>query len=252
MKVDLFTFIAQIVNFIILVILLYYFLFKKIIRAIDQREETMRKEFEEAKNKREEAEQTIVEHKNQLNALDAQKEAWIKEAQTQAREERERLLEEARHSILEKKKEWSKKLEGEKTDFLKTLQEKIAEEVYSIAESVVTELANVELQKMLYQRFLKVMEGLSEEEMNNFRNIYFQAKEKEIKIFASFELSDKEKGEIEQILNRILEAKPEISFHSDSLGISLKLAGFQLNWTSKNYFEKLEKKFEKVLAETND
>ena len=55
MQFDLFTFIAQIINFIILVAVLWKILFKRIIKAMDEREANIRSDIEVAEEKKREA-----------------------------------------------------------------------------------------------------------------------------------------------------------------------------------------------------
>jgi len=252
MKLDLFTFFAQIINFIVLVLLLYHFLFKKIIRAIDQREETISDEFKEAEKKKEEARLAAQEHKKQLKEFHLQKIELLKKAKDQVNEEKTRDLELARVSIAEKQREWEKKLENEKEEFLKKLQEKIAKTTYTIADSVVTDLASVDFQSLIYKRFLEFLNQLSQERLQNFRQVYSEAKEKKITILSSFELSNEEKDQIEALIKELLKNEAVIVYKIEAnhfLGISLKIGGFQLNWTSSNYFAKLEDEFEKILSE---
>jgi F-type H+-transporting ATPase subunit b len=52
MLIDWFTVVAQIINFLILVALLKHFLYGRIIKAMDQREERINSRLEEAKKKK--------------------------------------------------------------------------------------------------------------------------------------------------------------------------------------------------------
>ena len=56
MLVDWFTIIAQIVNFLILMVLLKIFLYDRIVRAMEEREEKIRSRLQEAENTKTEAE----------------------------------------------------------------------------------------------------------------------------------------------------------------------------------------------------
>ena len=57
MLINWFTVVAQIVNFLILVFLLKYFLYDRVIRAMDQREQRIQQRLQEAEEKKQEAEQ---------------------------------------------------------------------------------------------------------------------------------------------------------------------------------------------------
>lgn len=254
MQIDLFTFIAQIVNFLILVALLYFFLFKKILVAIDKREKTIREEFETAKTTKEEAESKKNAYERELKEFAEEKEQLRKEAKLQVNEEKAKLLTEAKTALAEKKQAWENKLAQEKGDFFTRLEKKIAEEVYATSETVVAQLAGAELDRMLFQSFLKKVQELPKEQTDTLRTLYFKTKEERMTILSSFDPLEKEQEEIKQALSQILGETPRIDFRKErdhTLGISLKLGGFQLHWTSKHYFETLEEKFEKTFLNNN-
>ena len=57
MLINWFTVIAQIVNFLILVFLLKYFLYDRIVKAMDEREQRIQLRLKEAEEKKQEADQ---------------------------------------------------------------------------------------------------------------------------------------------------------------------------------------------------
>lgn len=255
MNIDLFTFIAQIINFIILVILLYFFLYKKIINAIDNREKGIRDEFERAREEKKLAEEEKNHYEAELRELDKQKENLIAKAEEEARQEKEEFLEEAKEEIEHKKKTWERKLETEKNEFLTYLQKTIGSEIYNTAQSVLQELANVDLQKQIFERFVNLLENLSEEQVAAFQNAYRERTKEGVILLSAFELSQEERDAILKPLAKILEEEPKIFFRIDpekTLGITIKINSFRFSWTTKNYFEKLEDQFEKVLEEKHE
>ncbi len=56
MQIDYFTIVAQIINFLVLVFLLRHFLYRPVIKAMDEREQKMVSRLKDAEQKREEAE----------------------------------------------------------------------------------------------------------------------------------------------------------------------------------------------------
>jgi len=249
-KIDLFTFISQIINFIIFVILLYFFLFKKIIRAIDNREATLRAEFEKAEEDNKAAEKDRAKYESLLKKLDSEKKDLRSKAAEETQQEKEKLLQDARKEINEKKRIWEKQIESDKRDFLKALQRKIGMEVYSAAEFVLKDLANSKLQHQIYERFMTVLQTLPEDRIKIFQDAYQKGNKDQVEVISAFKFSSNEEEEILQVLTKILQEAPKIIFRTDPnepLGLSLKLDSFHLHWSTKPYIENLEAAFEKIL-----
>ncbi|HLV93000.1 MAG TPA: hypothetical protein VKX34_07755, partial [Aequorivita sp.] len=97
MEINWFTVIAQIVNFLILVWLLKRFLYKPVLKAIDEREQKIALQLKEAAAKKEEArkDQELFRQKNE--AFDKERMAKMNEVHEQANIEKQRLFEEVRN-----------------------------------------------------------------------------------------------------------------------------------------------------------
>jgi vacuolar-type H+-ATPase subunit H len=100
MKIDWFTFAAQIVNFLVLVALLRWLLYDPIVRAMKKREEKIAGRLEEADRKREEAEEKVQEYEEKSRQLDQKRDELLKEARHEAHEEQQRLLKEAKQESI--------------------------------------------------------------------------------------------------------------------------------------------------------
>lgn len=255
MKIDLFTFISQIINFVLFVILLYFFLFKKIILAIDNREATLRSEFEKAEEEKKAAEIDHTKYESLLKELDSEKKDLRLKAIEETKQEKEKLLEDARNEINEKKITWEKRIEGEKKDFLKALQKKIGMEVYSAAEFVLKDLANSKLQHQIYEQFMNVLQTLPDDRIKTFQDAYQKRNKDLVEVMSAFKFSNNEEEEILQVLTKILQETPKIAFKTDPnepLGLSLKLDSFHLQWSTKPHIKNLESVFEKILEEKHE
>src|SRR5690625_3623681 len=96
MKIDWFTVIAQIVNFLILVWLLKRFLYKPVLNAIDEREKKIASQLEDAAMKKAEAikEQELFRQKNE--EFDRDRTSKMDEVYARANSEKQRLFQEVR------------------------------------------------------------------------------------------------------------------------------------------------------------
>ena len=92
MLIDPFTVGAQIVNFLILVGLLKYFLYGPIVSAMDKREEKIRSRLNDAERKKEEAEAERSGYEKERKEMEDQREKLLEEAEDEAEQRRKKLL----------------------------------------------------------------------------------------------------------------------------------------------------------------
>jgi F-type H+-transporting ATPase subunit b len=73
MQLDWFTLVAQIVNFLILVLLLKHFLYSRIVQVMDDRERHITAQLEEAEQKQRQADQEADNYRKQQTELEESK-----------------------------------------------------------------------------------------------------------------------------------------------------------------------------------
>ena len=97
--------ITQIVSFLVLLAILYKFLYKPLLRMLDQRSARIKDSLETAQRVKEDAAQTKEEMRNQFEVTQAEGQAMISQAREVADRFREEELAKARHDI---EMEWMK------------------------------------------------------------------------------------------------------------------------------------------------
>ena len=98
MLIDWFTVCAQALNFLILVWLMKRFLYTPNLRALDAREKRIAAELADADAKKAEAQKDRDEFQHKNEEFDQQRAALLSQATSEAKTERQRLLEEARQA----------------------------------------------------------------------------------------------------------------------------------------------------------
>ena len=96
MLIDWFTVIAQILNFLLLVVLLKHFLYGPILAAMDTRQQTIAQQLEEAKAAKREAEHEAEVHREKSLRVDIDRQALLAQAKIEAEEQRKALITQAR------------------------------------------------------------------------------------------------------------------------------------------------------------
>src|SRR5690606_34099683 len=160
MEIDWFTVIAQIINFLILVWLLKQFLYKPILRAVDERESKIASQLEEAARIESEAlqEKQLFIRKNE--EFDRTHAAQLEEAKKQVEAQKIRLYEEAREETNALRIKLEESLRQQEEDLKETLKRKTKEEVFAIASKALSDLAEEELEEQIITMFIKKMAKL--------------------------------------------------------------------------------------------
>lgn len=150
-----FTFLLQLINFIILVVVLYKFLFKPLTQFVEKRAEGIRHSLEEAKRARDEVAQARVEYEESLRTARQEAAALRQRMDREVAEERERLIQHSRE---------------EAQRFLTQARSEIEQEVRRAKAELRSEAVNVSLTaaERLLQR------SLTEEDHRRFAEQYIQ------------------------------------------------------------------------------
>jgi len=262
--IDIKLLIAQIINFGILLLLLIKFLYKPIIKKIDEEEEKLELAEREARLLIREKENFYMEKERILREAKERARFIIQEAQEAVKKLKEQERQEAEKEIknlflqAEKKLE-SQKLFFEKKIFLGIKSELENELLFSCKKNLSLELAK-ELQGKIFFPLLKeelkklsfksvLTEKTGKEEKKN-KSIF--PKKRFILLEAAFLPSKKEKAELEEIVASKLKAlKADLisyKINKDLLsGFRLEVAGFLLE---NNLWQLISDSFENALKKT--
>ncbi|MCX9084969.1 MAG: hypothetical protein OIN87_09255 [Candidatus Methanoperedens sp.] len=241
-EIDYFTFIAQVVNFLVLILLLRFFLYKRIIKAMDEREKKITIRLQEAKDLKIEAEKEIVEYQQHKQELSQKRESILIEARKEAQTISEELIKKARADVNESKEKWLEEVESQKKTFLSDLRRRSGEKIYSIASRVLEDLANDELEHHIINTFIKRLNNMGEQEKEAIRG-FIQKPHEEITIKSSFELSGTLPERIKEAVKDQIGNEAKFRFEIDRVllcGIELHTHDRQISWSLGSYLDNLE------------
>lgn len=251
MQIDWFTVIAQIINFLILVWLLKRFLYKPILNAIEERENKIASQLEEAESKKEEAQRQQEEFKQKNEDFDHKKNDLMKKAVEESEEKRQKLLEEARNEANEFRSQLKKSSEEVQQNLSQEIEQKVQREVFAITRKTLAELASLNLEKQTVKVFIRRLDGLKEDERKHFLEA-FKSKSGPILVRSAFDLPSEQKTEIQKSIAEILGAESEFQYKTLPelvSGIELTANGFKLSWSISEYLNSLEKSISKTIKE---
>lgn len=246
--IDWFTVGAQIFNFLVLVYLLKRFLYKPVIKAMDERESRIAARLEEARKREEEAVQERENYEEKNRDLDRRRQTLLNDMKEAVEVEKKERLGQVRKQIEAVRSDWHEALEREKDSFLHDLRERAGRHTYAVARRALGDLANVDLESHIIRVFVDHLRSLTEEEQVALQQA-FQASRSGFKVMSAFEIPQQASQEIADALKPYLSEPPDLQFQISPeviCGIELRVHGHKIAWSLRDYLEGLEA----VLTET--
>jgi F-type H+-transporting ATPase subunit b len=243
MLIDWFTVGAQVVNFLILLVLLKLFLFDRIKQAMDQRENNIKERFDKAKEQEAKAKDARESFEKKTQSLEDEWDARLKQADKEAKEQRESLIKQAREEVDGLKNNWQTALEQEKASFFDRFKKQAARLIFDTVEKTLSHLADTRAQDQAVKKFLSRFEDLDKEDLP--REIETQPR-----VSTGFDLSESQQKSIQKALSQKLpdlkniafDVKPELVF-----GIAFAAGGKKMTWHAHDYVSALEKQINQAI-----
>ncbi|MBV8215275.1 MAG: F0F1 ATP synthase subunit B [Verrucomicrobia bacterium] len=252
MLIDWFTVVAQVINFLILVWLLQRFLYKPIVNAMRTREQKIASQLRDAENQKSEAEAESLKLRIAHDELEGRRQELLREAEGEAETLRQQLKEEARHEIKTVREKWQQALRDEQGAFRAELGKAVRQEVFSIATSVLADLAGVDVQGRMATMFIRRLEKLSAEERMKL-SLFVTADGKAPVIRSAFELSPAAREAIEKAVAELVAADNSHGVRYEITpdlvgGIELTANGRKVSWSISDYLLSMEQRVQQLAA----
>jgi F-type H+-transporting ATPase subunit b len=249
MSIDWVTTIAQIVNFLILLVLLNRFLFKPVARTMDERETKINSRLAEAEETRARAlnEQETYRRKNQ--ELDRLREQKLSQLQMETDSLKKEWTRNARNEVEKLKVQWNEALRQDWARFLEDLRHRVCRETCAVTRNALKELADVDLDRHVLNVFTRRIRELPPEQ----RYAWAKSLEKtdsRITVVTAFEISDNDRTRLTALLNEQFSRKVHLDFKvSPEMVLGMELQGHdrKLTWNLDQYLGGLEEKIQQVL-----
>ena len=251
MLIDWFTVGAQALNFIILIWLMKRFLYKPILHAIDEREIRIAAELANADNKKAEAQKESDEFKRKNEEIDRQRSALLSKAADEAQAERQRLLAEARKAASSLSSKLQETLENEQHNLHQAISRRTQLEVFSIARKALSDLATTSLEEHMSEAFTRRLREMDSHAKEVLAGAIKAASEPSI-VRSAFDLPDKQRADIQNVLNETFSTEIHIRFETTPdviSGIELTANGQKVAWSIADYLASMEKGVNEFLKE---
>lgn len=246
--------VAQIVNFLILVALLKWLLFDRIVKAMDQREEKIASRLKQAEQERQDAEQEAEAYRQKNRELDEQREQKLDEAKQQAQQRRKQLVGEARQEVDELKDRWKAALEEDQQELIRQLRTRAAEAFDEAVRGALADLAGAELEQQVASVFLERLDNMQPAEHDAFAEA-IRTSETGVTIASTWKLPQSLRKQIGEALHRHFEDDFRTEFVTCSeliCGVELQAGGRAVGWNLDSYLGRLAQSIRDSLQEQTE
>jgi len=252
-EIDPFIVIAQIINFLILVIILKLLLYKPIIKVMDEREEKISSRLKEAEEKMAIAKQEKENYQKERQHLEDSRAEMFEEARSEADEFQKKLFHEAREAVEQARRRWHEAIEREKEDFLTDLRQRISHQSGEVARRALQEMADIDLEQRMIEIFLVRLQDIDAAKKEDIASA-IRTSDGQVVIRTAFDIPDnlreKLKYAIETNLTDGDRVEAEFETTTDLIsGIELMVHGHRIAWTLEDYLESLEEEMGFVMQE---
>lgn len=252
MLINEFTVVAQIINFLILLLLLRRFLYQPILRAMTERQAKIAAQVAEAEQHRLRAEEEAQTYRRQQRELAEQREALLEAARRDAEALRKDLFHKARAEIEAARAAWFESLEAEKQKMVAELRQGVSRQIQTVSRKVIADLADADLEQRTARVLLRRLKTLSAEEREALVSAARESRNAII-VRSAFDLSAAMQAEVIEALDQ-LGVQSDIRFETHPsliLGIEIIFQTYKLAWTLDAYLGTFEQRlFEQLRSDT--
>jgi len=234
--VDLFTLLAQVFNFLVLVLVLRRFLFKPLLGVMDERESRFVQRREEAEARTRQAQELLLRARQEDEELARNRDRLRAQAESQAAEALHRLLDEARAQVVARREEWVRAEGLEREASLQALRPRLASAVGVVCRQALQDLAGQDLEEQMALRLAARLAG----------DPTFPSSSS-VLITSSRPLGERARQALGQAARTAL-----LEFQTDenqSPGLRVYSGGWDIEWTLDSYLEALEERIRELLVE---
>lgn len=242
LNINLSTVIFQIINFLILAFLLYKFLFRRVMRLLDERARRVTRALDEAEKREKEAGTIEAEYLAKMEDAKREVEARREAASEEMERTRREVIEQARAE---------EEIERERMEAVRRHREELATLVTSMSARMLTEVIDGRLHRVFFDAFL---ERLSELEPLSLRDRGSTAEMEAVRVevASANSLSEADTHRLQEVLSPLLNKSVELELSVDpSLigGAMVRFGDHLIDGSLRGQLAKLRERFVAELAE---
>jgi F-type H+-transporting ATPase subunit b len=235
---------AQVVNFLILVVLLRHFLFRPIIGVMDRREATLRDQMAAAARSRAEADEHARALEAERRELEEHRQLKREEVERELERWREAELNLARADIERSEERWRESLAREQAELQSELEERVGRLVATTMRRALPELTDASLESQAVRVFLQRLDQMDPAAREEFARA--RASGGPAVVQSAFELPPEDQAQVEETMNRLFPPALPVRFETTPdliCGVALRVGGYTAGWNLRDFLRQLEEDF---------
>jgi len=251
MPIDLFVLAAQIFNFLVLVFVLKYLLYNRILGAMDAREAKIASRFDEAERLKIEAQRSAQVYDEKNRELQDQADELMIQAQKASENEKDLLMDKVREEVDQVRQRWYETLSREKDAFLEDLRKRAGTYIYETIRHVLADMANEDLEERMVLVFIVRIRSMDQIQQDKLKDS-LKAGGSFITVRSAFTLKAEQAKQIEEAIRPYAGPKVPMRYEISGVigaGIEIMAHGYKLSWSIEDYLVSLEEKFVRALKE---
>lgn len=252
MIIDWFTIIAQIVNFLILVALLKFFLFGRIRTAMRERKAQIASQIDDAKEKQDRAAQELYAYREENLKLSEQKQQILREAALEGGRKREEYLVQAREDARREHYRLREILDQKKKEIAERLMLMSIQDSTRIAHRIIGDLAGKDMEEGLVDVFIRRLKEVEPDRKEKLADA-IRKRENALTVTSSFDLADNLRHTLTEALKKEFSGNISVRYQQSSdliLGIEVNADGYKVSWNADQFLEDIEEKVSRSIIDT--
>ncbi|NLC32679.1 MAG: F0F1 ATP synthase subunit B [Clostridiales bacterium] len=251
MTIDWFTISAQAVNFLVLIWLMKRFLYKPILKAIDEREKNIADTIAAAGSQEASAQAQRQEFLKKNEEFDHQRAQMLSQATHEAHEQRRRLVDEANKEADALREQRQESLLEDARRLSRAIGLRTQEEVFAIARKALSDLSSNSLEESMCKVFIRRLRDMDGKEKETL-DAALGTKTETALVTSAFDLPKEQRMAIQNALNDIFQADIRMEFKTMPEligGIELAAKGQKIAWNIADYINSMEKNVDELIKQ---
>lgn len=249
--IDWFTVGAQVVNFLILIAILRYFLYGRILKAIDDRRRSIEQQQTEAQRLREELQQQLDQARRANEELDRKRDEMLQAIKAELAEFRKQQEDAARRDTELLRDRWLENLRHQRDSFLRSIRVRVVEATTQISRMALQDLADVSLESRMVERLIRELENLDASARAQLKSRR-PGSDAPVIVESTFELDERLRELLQAKLHELFGQLGPIRFDvSEDLdcGIAVQVDSHTLSWNLRDYLDEMDEEMRRVVDE---
>lgn len=240
MAIDWFTVIAQLINFLVLVLLLQRFLYKPVLNAIAEREKKIAAQLADAAAREKAAQEQWQDYRQKDATLKREAGAIMDKAIAEAKSERDSLVAQARKDADTQRAQWTAALKTEQEHYGRELERQAQTTLLDVTRKLLWDIAGSTLENNMVEGFGRSLAALDDADRERLLKAMAAGR---VVVRTSAPPDAATRRTIDDALKTLSPTVPEPLYETDSTlvcGIGLYTDGYRLEWSIDTYLRQLQ------------